>query len=285
MTGPGPTGTTAANPDQLKAWDGDTGEFWAENADRFDAGVAAHHARLLAAAAISETDAVLDVGCGRGQTTRDAARRATAGSALGVDLSSRLLGLARDLAERDGLANVTFQQADAQTHPFPERHFDLAVSRHGCMFFADPEAAFANIARALRPGGRLVLVTWQPLERNEWQTSFRAALSVGRELPVPPSGTPGPFSMSEPDAVRGLLGSAGFVDVAVGDLREPMYFGADVDDAFGFVAGQCAWMLRDLDEATTARALAALRADLTRHRTDRGVRYDSAALLIEARRP
>jgi ubiquinone/menaquinone biosynthesis C-methylase UbiE len=133
---------------------------------------------------------VLDVGCGRGQTTRDAGRLATAGSALGVDLSSSLLGLARRLTEREQLTNVTFQQADAQTHPFPDEHFDLAISRHGCMFFGDPEAAFGNIARALRPGGRLVLLTWQALERLEWQLAFRAAAAVGREVSSPPPGRP-----------------------------------------------------------------------------------------------
>jgi SAM-dependent methyltransferase len=152
------------------------------------------------------------------------------------------------------------------------------------MFFGDAPAAFANIGRALRPGGRLVLLTWQPLERNEWIRSFRLALAAGRELPMPPPGTPGPFGLSEPDHVRGLLASAGFTDVRLDDVREQMYFGPDPDDASRFIAGQFEGWLGDLDGENVARALDALRADMAAHRTARGVLYDSAAWLVTARR-
>src|SRR5690348_2969721 len=93
----------STNADQLQAWDGDTGAFWTERADRFDQGVARYQGELLAAAAIHEHATVLDLGCGSGQTTRDAARRAPNGSALGVDLSSGMIDLARRRAEREGL--------------------------------------------------------------------------------------------------------------------------------------------------------------------------------------
>jgi ubiquinone/menaquinone biosynthesis C-methylase UbiE len=105
-----------------------------------------------------------------------------------VDLSSRMIELARQLAEREHVANVTFQQADAQVYPFPDQCFDIAISRTGAMFFGDAPAAFTNIARALRPGGRLVLLAWQSLQRNDWVSAFFAALAAGREprrrLPV-----------------------------------------------------------------------------------------------------
>ena len=152
------------------------------------------------------------------------------------------------------------------------------------MFFGDPSAAFTNIARAMRPGGRLVLLTWQPLERNEGHSAFRAILAAGRALPAPKPGTPGPFSLSEPDVVRALLTSAGFVDVQLRDLTEPMYFGPDAEDACRFVSGQFAWLLRDLDVESRNRALDRLRANMADHQTDRGVYYDSAAWLIVGRR-
>jgi len=277
-------GVDPSNVEQLDAWDGDGGAFWAANADRFDTGVARYHGQFLDAAAIGATENVLDIGCGRGQTTRDAARRASAGSALGVDLSSRMIELARRLADREQLANATFQQADAQVHPFPDRHFDLAISRNGSMFFGDPLAAFTNIARAVRPGGRLVLLTWQPLRVNEWQRVFRTILAAGRELPVPPPDAPGPFSLSDPDRVRGLLTSAGFAGVELRGLNEPMCVGSDPDDAHQFISGQLAGLLNGLDADTRARALDTLRASMVDHQTDRGVVYDSAAWLIEARR-
>jgi SAM-dependent methyltransferase len=272
-----------ANAAQLHAWDGDQGAYWAARAERFDEGVAGYQDLLLAAAAVEPDSRVLDIGCGTGRTTRDAARRAVSGSALGVDLSSRMVDLARELAAREGLGNARFEQADAQVHPFPEGHFDIAVSRHGVIFFGDPLAAFANIARALRPGGRLALLTWQPPDRNEWITAFRTALSAGREPPAPGPATP--RSLSDPDQVRELLTAAGFADVRLRGLAEPMYFGPDVDDACRFVLGQFGWLTDELDDADRARAVADLRASLAEHLTDRGVRYASAAWLIEARRP
>ncbi|MBB5158492.1 class I SAM-dependent methyltransferase [Saccharopolyspora phatthalungensis] len=273
-----------SNADQLRAWDGDQGEYWTARAERFNEGVAGYHDQFLAAAAIHDTANVLDIGCGSGQTTRDAARCATAGTALGVDLSSRMIELARGLAERERVANATFHQADAQVYPFPDRYFDVVISRHGAMFFGDPVAAFTNIARATRPGGRVILLTWQAFERNEWMSSFRTALAAGRELPHPPPRGPGPSSLSDPDQVLELLTSAGLGDVRLKSLTEPMYFGRDVDDACQFIAGQFAWMLDGLEAGTRQRALDNLRASMTDHQTDRGVLYDSAAWLIEAGR-
>jgi SAM-dependent methyltransferase len=281
--------TTAApidpsNVEQQHAWDGELGSYWAAHAQRYDDGVAAYHAQLLTAAAIDTDAKVLDIGCGTGQATRDAARIATAGSVLGVDLSARMIDLARRLAEHQQLANATFEQADAQTHPFANRVFDIAISRHGAMFFGDAQAAFTNIAGALRPGGRLVLLTWQPFEHNEFMTAFSTALAVGRDIAPPSPDSPGPVSLSDPDRVRHLLTSAGFVDVRLRGLCEQMYFGPDPDDACRFVVGQFDSMVRDLDTDTRHRALDNLRADMTAHHTNRGVLYDSAAWLIEARR-
>jgi SAM-dependent methyltransferase len=287
-SGATPTGVAArtdpSNLGQLDSWDGDGGAFWADQADRFDAGVAGYHGHFLAAASIADTDIVLDVGCGNGLTSRDAARRATAGSVLGVDLSSRMIDLARRRAADEHLTNVTFEQTDAQVTAFAPDSFDVAVSRNGSMFFGDPVAAFTNIARAVRPGGRMVLLTWQPFVRNEWLSALFTVLSAGRDLPPPPSDAPSPLALSDPDRVRSLLGAAGFSDVGLRDVREPMYFGADPDDAFGFVSAHHAGLVRDLDPDTRACALDDLRADLVAHHTEQGVLYGSAAWLIEARR-
>ena len=276
--------TDASNADQFKAWNGNQGGYWTERAERFDQGVARYHGQFLDAAAIERADTVLDIGCGNGQTTRDAARRASAGSALGVDLSAPMLDLARRIAEREQVPNVAFEQADAQVHPFPEAHFDVAVSRHGAMFFGDPPAAFRNIARAVRPGGRLVLLTWQPHDDNEWLRTFRGILAAGRPVPMPPPGAPSPWSLSDPDHVRALLTSAGFADVRLRGLREPMYFGRDVEDAYEFVMGMFGSMLDDLDDATRTRATGTLRASLAEHQAADGVHYASATWLVVATR-
>lgn len=268
------------NQAQLEAWDGAQGQFWREQADRFDDGVTRYSVHLLAAVAATPGMSVLDVGCGSGQVTRDVAQQATGGAVLGVDLSSPLLTLADERAERDGLHNVSFLQADAQIHPFAADTYDVVVGRHGTMFFADPEAAFTNLRRALRPGGRLVALTWQAATQNPW-VAFRTAL----ELPAPPTAGPGPFSLSDPTQVRELLSTSGFVDVALTDLREPMWYGANTDDAMQFLSGQFAADLAAMSPEHRTRATEALRALLEAHDGPHGVQYDSAAWLIEAQRP
>ena len=142
------------NRAQFTAWDGNEGAFWAEHAAHFDRGMARYDDALLDAADIAPTDRVLDMGCGTGQTARDAARRASAGTVLGVDLSAAMLATARRTAAEEALGNVRFEQVDAQIHAFGNASFDVVVSRTGGTFFGDPMAAYRNIARALRPSGR-----------------------------------------------------------------------------------------------------------------------------------
>jgi SAM-dependent methyltransferase len=274
-----------SNAAQLRAWDGDEGAFWAAHADHFDRSVAAYHDALMDAVAVGRSDRVLDVGCGTGQVARDAARVAVAGSVLGVDLSAAMLDVARQRAAADGLSNVTFEQSDAQVHRFEAGAFDVAVSRTGAMFFGDKVAAFRNIARALRPGGRLVLLTWQSPPGNEWLREFSTAMAAGRDLPAPPPDAPGPFSLSEPARMEALLRDAGFADVTVEGTAAPMWFGRDADDAFDLVSGLLGWMLEGLDHDGKTRALEALRTTIAAHATPDGVLYESATWTTRATRP
>ncbi len=168
------------NREQLAAWNGDEGAYWSAKADYFDRSIAAYHAPFMEAARIGRSDRVLDIGCGAGQTTLDAARQAPAGSVLGVDLSDQLLEVARQRAAAAGVTNVSFLQADAQIQPFEPASFDVAISRTGAMFFGDHGAAFANVRAALRAGGRLVLLSWQPLAANEWLQAIATSLAAGR---------------------------------------------------------------------------------------------------------
>jgi SAM-dependent methyltransferase len=273
-----------SNTAQLQAWDGDEGAYWAEHPDYFDRSIGGYHQRLLTAAAITSTDRVLDVGCGTGQTTRDAARAAAQGSALGVDLSARMLDHAARTADAEGVTNASFLQADAQIHPFPASTFDVAISRTAAMFFGDLTAAFANIGRALVPGGRLALVTWQPLPANEWIREISGALAAGRERPAPPPDAPGPFSLSDPDRVRAVLQAGGFTDVELEPVSIGMWFGTDADDAHRFVLGLMGWMLEGLDDTGRARAVEGLRATMAAHETTDGVVFGSGAWLIQATR-
>jgi Methyltransferase domain len=273
------------NVEQARAWDGDEGAFWAAHAEQFDGAVGAYHDRFMSAAGIMRTDRVLDIGCGTGQTTRHAARTAVDGSALGVDLSARMIDVARRLAAEQGLANVSFEQVDAQVCEFPSAGFDVAISRTGTMFFGDPKAAFTNIARSLRAGGRLVLLVWQGAESNEWIRELTGALAAGRALPSPPADAPGPFAQADPDQVQAVLSSAGLANIGFEGLAEPMRFGTNAGNALDFVVGLMGWMLHGLDTVGRDRALANLQETIRRHETDGGeVCFESATWLVTATR-
>jgi hypothetical protein len=155
------------------------------------------------------------------------------------------------------------------------------------MFFGDPVAAFTNIAGALRPGRRLVLLSWQRLENNEWLVAIRRALAVGRELPTPPVGVPGPFGLADPDGVAAILTAAGFEQVECQAVEEAFFAGTDADDAVAFFGrgGVVRGLLQGLEPSDKQRALDAFRTTMASHEGEDGVRFDSAAWLISAGRP
>jgi SAM-dependent methyltransferase len=279
--------TTIANTDMAAAWDGGEGAHWAENADRYEHVGWRTWDQFLKRVPIAPDNDVLDIGCGTGKSTRAVARLATSGSALGLDLSTQMLARARARAEADGLTNARFEHADAQVHPLQPGSFDLVISSFGCMFFSDPVAAYSNIGKALRSGGRLAMLAWRDMASNEWVQVVRGALALGRDLPTPPPGTPGPWAFADPEHVRRVLGAAGFVDVQLTKLDEPIEFGTDANDAFSFIrtTGPVKGLTEDLDEATRERGMAALREAVVAHETPDGVLFGTAVWLITASRP
>jgi ubiquinone/menaquinone biosynthesis C-methylase UbiE len=255
------------------------------HATGYDAELRRHNEVLRRAAGVRLHDHVLDIGCGTGQTTRQAARTARSGSAFGVDVSASAIERARELARAEGLRNVTFEHADAQVHRFPPERFDLAMSRFGTMFFDDPVTAFANIGRALRPGGRLVMMVWQAHERNEWDVAIHRSLEAAGG-PVAGAGGPDTFSLADPPTVKKILRAAGFAGVAFTDVHEPVYYGPDVAAALDWVRGFTSTraIVERLGPAAAARAVERLRAALATHLSDDGVWFDSCAWIVTAHR-
>jgi SAM-dependent methyltransferase len=279
-------GRDVANVEQDEYWNGPLGTHWVEHQDHHDALLAPLERHLIRAAAISGPEHVLDVGCGCGSTTRAAARAAAAGDVLGIDLSAEMLERARAVAEQEGLTNLRFVRGDAQVHDF-DAAFDITISRFGVMFFADPVAAFANLAGATRDGGRLVFSCWQELLRNDWLLVPGSAATAFVPLPEQPSpDEPGPFSLADPDRVRSILSTAGWRDVNMDDVREPLRIGADAADAVEFLRGTGPGrrLFEDVDEATVNRALDAIRDTLRGYETSDGVVLGGAAWLVSARR-
>jgi SAM-dependent methyltransferase len=252
----------------------------------YDAELQRHNEVLRRAHGIRPGDHVLDIGCGAGQTTRDAARLAGDGSAMGVDVSAPMIARARQLTEAAGLHNACFEQADAATHHFAPASFDVAISRFGTMFFADPVAAFTNIGLALRPKGRLVMMVWREHDRNEWSVAIQRAVAACTDLPAAPVEDPVPFSLADPAGTGRILDAAGFVEASFTDVHEPVYYGRDVAAALGWIRGfrSVSDVLQRLDHASTECVLDRLRRTLAEHLSGRGVWFDSRAWIVSANR-
>jgi SAM-dependent methyltransferase len=271
--------TGVANTAQAEAWNGYEGEHWASHADRYDGVNSGFNGFVLDLAGPS--DRVLDIGCGNGQLTRLAAARAA--SATGVDLSGPMLATAR--ARAAGVPNVTFEQADAQVHPFPDGAFDLAVSRFGVMFFADPVAAFATIHRALRPGGRLAFLCLTALAGTDLGGLF-GAMAPYLPQPTGPDGS-GPTSFADPSRTKAVLSEAGFTEVECTRVEADQIWGRDIPDAAAFIAG---WgpvrhHLGMVDAEKAAQAKEALAAALEQFAGPEAVKLRGTAWLVTARKP
>jgi len=199
-----------------------------------------------------------------------------------MDTSVEMLDIARRRSVEAGLHNVSFELGDAQSHSFPAAGFDLCISRFGVMFFSDPPVAFANIARAIRPGGRIAWMVWQSQERNEWSGVIRNALAPGSAIP---ENAGKPFSLGDPTIAKKLLNTAGFTSIDFTEVKEPVFYGANVDAALDALAGL--YMVKDAlmhtDEAPD-RPLQRLRDLLEAHMTSEGVLFDSRAWIITANR-
>ncbi|MEU1617776.1 class I SAM-dependent methyltransferase [Streptomyces sp. NPDC005722] len=279
-------GNPIVNLDQSDAWNGYEGRHWATYPERYDALNDAVNDHLLDDLPVVAGSRVLDVGCGTGRVARLAGRRGA--TALGVDLSEPMLREAVAAAEREGLAGVAFVRGDAQVHPFPPEGFDAVVSRFGVMFFADPVAAFANLRRALRPGGRLAFVASRGHQAMDQTKIYRA---IGTVVPVPDfAGDTGPASFADPRHTEKVLTGAGFAGVTSTAVDVPQVWGRDAEDAADFLMGwgPVQYWLREggADEAARSRARdAALDAFRGFTTADGAVVLTARLWLVTAERP
>ena len=269
---------------QAEAWNGASGRFFVEQRERHERKRGRLTAHLLAGAQIEDGESVLDIGCGCGDATILAARAAGSGHALGVDLSQIQVAEARRLAAAAGVANVRFEVADAQVHPFQAGIFDLVLSNFGVMFFDDPAAAFDNLRKALRPGGRLAFLCWRTRDENPFFTiGFAEAATVLslRELPEPSAA----FSLADAGRVGALLSGAGFYGIELAKVDEPMLVGRDVDDVLGYerASPSATELLAGLSAPQAAELARQVRDRLVAYASPGGVVMPGAAWLVTAR--
>jgi ubiquinone/menaquinone biosynthesis C-methylase UbiE len=268
------------NAAQREQWNGENGRRWIADADRRDRVLQPVLDALMRAADLRPDDDVLDIGCGCGATTLAAHAQLTEGHAVGLDISEPMLRVARTRAEH--LDRISFLQADAQTHGYADT-FDVVLSRFGTMFFDDPVTAHANLRSAVRPGGRLCLATWQPLEANEWlRVPGTVLLAYGSMPPTDPG--PGMFAQAEPDQVEATLTVAGWKDIRIDPIIVELRLGDDPVEATDYLAdtGIARRVLDTIAPEVQPSALAAVTEVLAQHDDD-GVRLAAGINLIYAR--
>jgi SAM-dependent methyltransferase len=224
----------AANAEAIQAWDGPLFERWLRYRHIYTEGLGAHGEEALRICPPQPGDRVLDVGCGLGDTTqRIAALVGPEGEAVGVDAAPRMIEIAESETRELGLPNARFAVVDVQSGDLGGP-YDMAYSRMGTMFFANPVAALRNVRASLKPGGRLAMVVWRRREDNEWayrpQRIVEQIVSRPEEYEEPTCG-PGPFSMAGADTTSDILRGAGFEEIALHRCDLPIKSGKDVDEA------------------------------------------------------
>lgn len=210
------------NADQIAYWNGPGGQHWTDRQQLQDIVLAPVSEILIDRARVQTGEAVIDVGCGCGSTSFDLAKRVGAGGHVtGVDISEPMLNRARELTPRG--APVEFVLADATVYPFAPATTDLLFSRFGVMFFAQPSVSFANMRKALRPGGRLTFACWRTPRDNPWMMlGLQEAYKHVPKLPEMKPEDPGPFAFASEERVHRILDEAGFTNVAMERVDLPL---------------------------------------------------------------
>jgi SAM-dependent methyltransferase len=279
----------ADNAAQVEYWNSVAGRRWTDRQEEQDLVLRPISDRLIAAADAKPGERVIDIGCGCGDTTIAFAERvAPGGEAVGLDVSAPMLGRARQRAP-SGLP-ARFVLADATVHDFEPGWADLAVSRFGVMFFADPTRSFANLRTGLKRGGRLVFACWREARQNSWMMlPLREAKKHAPPLSETNPDDPGPFAFADDARVRRVLSAAGFSDIIVTpqdlDLDIAIGRGLDAAVAGALGSGPTSRSLAGQPEAVRAAATADIRKALAERMKGDSVPLGAAIWMVTAVNP
>ncbi|MBX9897027.1 MAG: class I SAM-dependent methyltransferase [Qipengyuania sp.] len=268
-------------------WTGPVGTAWAREWRRTDRSFGALTDRLLDPAAIGGFARALDIGCGAGELVERLAAAHPRARVTGLDISAELLAVAR--ARCAHLPNARFAECDAaQWQAASGEALDLLVSRHGVMFFADPPGAFAHLRAQCAPGATLRFSCFRARADNAWAGALDAALALPPSAAAPDA--PGPFAFAERDRVAGILGAAGWTEVAFEPLDYAMIAGEGegaVEEALSYFQriGPAARALREMPADGRPAALDRLRGMIAAHHRASQVTMPAAAWIVTARAP
>jgi len=282
--------TLDANAEQRSYWNTVAGPRWVAAPGFRERRNQESMALLLARLGDIAGQSVLEIGCGTGAMTLPIATAVGEhGRVVAVDISEPMLGAARQRVGERGLGNVTLLLGDAQVFDFEPAAFDLATSRMGVMFFADPAAAFRNIGGALKPGGPLVFACWAPLAENRhWLISYDVALRhLGPPAPQP-AHEPGPLAFADPDYIREFLAAAGFAEITVERAHPTIIGGSPEEEARqAIMMGPTARLIEEKEPAEATRQTIAreIEAAFAAVAASGPIRLPATIFLVTARRP
>ncbi|HXE16678.1 MAG TPA: methyltransferase domain-containing protein [Stellaceae bacterium] len=279
------TSTAEFHQNQMAYWNGPGGARWTNESASTERMLSRVAALLYEHAKIKPGETVLDIGCGLGPTTIELAKQAgPSGRAVGLDVSTNMIALARQRAA--GIANIEFIAGDAATHNFAAPFADVLFSRFGVMFFGDPAAAFANLRKALKPGGRLVFACWRRMSENQWM--LKPLLAAYEHVPKPPPADPnepGPFAFADQERVARILTGAGFnprftpvdLDFEIGGGK-----GLDAAVQQSMTIGATSRLLQDQPDTVRTKVAASIRTALAPYLKGQSVALPGAIWIVEA---
>lgn len=260
---------------------------WAEQADYVDKRSAPVTRELLRRAAPQPGDRLLELACGPGGVGLEAAQLVRPGGAVVLsDVAPEMTAIAAARAAERQLANVSTCELDLEQIAQPDGSFDIVLCREGLMFAADPDRAAREIARVLRPGGRVAVAVWGPRERNPWLGVCLTAVSAQLGRPIPPPGVPGPFSLDDPARLGELMIAAGLADVVVDEVEVPMRAAA-FDEWWtrtSALAGPLGRRLESLPEPAALALRGRLEEAVRPYQTPAGLEFGGVALIVSGRR-
>lgn len=275
-----------SNNEQAMWWNDEAGHRWVKMNRELDAELEPLGVAVMDRLELTPGARVVDVGCGAGATSIALAAKVRPGDVLGIDISGPLLSHARSRAS--AIANLRFEQADAQTHAFEPKAFDVVFSRFGVMFFADPVAAFRNLRTALRDNGQLGFICWRDMGENpSFMLPLQAALPL---LPAPPTfpepGAPGPFAFADRSRIHDILQRAGYANISIAAHDSEIVFAgcADIDGAveLAMQVGPLSRALGGIDDSTRADVRAAVRDAFGPYHGPLGVKLSAATWIVVA---
>jgi ubiquinone/menaquinone biosynthesis C-methylase UbiE len=282
------------NTEAIEAWNTVLFDKFTRYRHLLTTGLAVHGDAVLERLPPPAGARVLDIGCGFGDTTLAIARSVGEhGEAVGVDAARRFIEAASGEARTAGVANARFVVADVQTDSLGGP-YDRAFSRFGTMFFASPVAAFRNVRRSLKKGGRLSMVVWRKKEENPFL--YRAEQIVLGIVPHPEKKEgdvtcgPGPFSLSSPDVASAQLIAAGYARITFERFDAEIKLGSTVDEALDFAmalgpAGEILRLAREEGERKRPAVVAALRDFFAPLARPDGVWGASSSWIVTAEAP